>query len=286
MNKKNKKNKKPLRLYKGLYKKIPARIRLLLTIAVFILLALLLKGMSGYFFHDGSDTKAHLKDNGSKNFSDGIEDNEEEQIKPEPKEVIIVIDPGHGGEDYGAIYGEICEKDINIDISKRFGKLLEEKGLKVVYTRETDVFVDLDPRVDIANSLDATLFISVHNNYMPGNSQYRGTETLYCPPVNARYSNMDGEKLALIVQEELVKTLGTIDNGIIYRPNLAVIRKTNMPAVIAEIAYMSNASDRANLMKDGFRQKSAEALLRAVMKALEKMEAVRDEDGVWKVTEE
>jgi N-acetylmuramoyl-L-alanine amidase len=200
-----------------------------------------------------------------------------------PKEVIVVIDPGHGGEDLGAYNGTLYEKDINLDISLKLGKLLEELGVNVVYTRKTDVFVDLDPRVDLANKLDATLFISVHSNSMPDNSDYRGTETLYCPPANPKYSKMDGKKLAVIVQKELVKTLGTVDNGIIERPNLAVLRKTVMPAVIAEIAYISNPSDRAKLSDDSFRKKAAQALANAVMKALDEMGAVVDENGTYTI---
>jgi len=189
--------------------------------------------------------------------------------------------------DLNLYYGDFhALKDINLDISKRLGKKLGEAGIMVVYTREEDVFVDLDPRVDIANNLDAALFISVHSNSMPDNSQYKGTETLYCPPVNETDGKMDGRKLAVIVQEELVKTLKTIDNGIIYRPNLAVLRKTKMPAVIAEIAYISNASDREKLKKVEFRQKAADALSNAVIKALDKMNAKKDENGIWKLPEE
>ncbi|HOM01265.1 MAG TPA: N-acetylmuramoyl-L-alanine amidase [Acetivibrio sp.] len=206
--------------------------------------------------------------------------------KSRPKEVIVVIDPGHGGEDLGAYNGTFYEKDINLDISLKLGELLEELGVKVVYTRKTDVFIDLDPRVDLANRLDATLFISVHSNSMPDNSDYRGTETLYCPPVNPKYSKMDGKKLATIVQKELISALGTVDNGIIERPNLAVLRKTVMPAVIAEIAYISSPSDRAKLKDTAFRQKAAQALADAVMKALDEMGAVKDENGGYTIIED
>jgi len=115
----------------------------------------------------------------------------------------------------------------------KLGKLLEDLGVKVVYTRETDVFVDLDPRVELANRLDATLFISVHSNSLPDNSEYKGTETLYCPS-------------STIVQKELINALGTVDNGIIERPNLVVLRKTVMPAVIAEIASCAGSCKCGN----------------------------------------
>lgn len=79
------------------------------------------------------------------------------------------------------------------------------------------------------------------------------------------------------------KDLGTVDNGIIERPNLAVLRKTVMPAVIAEIAYISNPSDRAKLSDDSFRKKAAQALANAVMKALDEMGAVVDENGTYTI---
>src|SRR5690606_36058473 len=135
----------------------------------------------------------------------------------------------------------------------------------------------------MANDLDATLFISVHNNSMPDNPNYKGTETLYCPSQNLVYDNMDGKKLAAIVQRNLVSTLSTIDNGIVERPNLVVVIKTMMPAVIAEIAYLSNAQDRELLKQEEFRQKAAHALADSVFEALEVMGAEKDEEAVWKI---
>ncbi|MDQ2085943.1 N-acetylmuramoyl-L-alanine amidase [Herbivorax sp. ANBcel31] len=205
----------------------------------------------------------------------------EEEI--EDDEVIVVIDPGHGGEDLGTYYRDMLEKDLNLDISLRMGPIIEEAGINVVYTRTEDEDVSLDERAFIANTLDATLFVSIHNNAMPGNPNYRGTETLYCAPQTPVYSKMDGQKFASIVQKNLVNTLNTIDNGTLHRPNLAVLRKTAMPAVIAEIAYVTNASDRELLRQDEFKQKAAQALADSVFEALEVMEAKVDEEGVWRV---
>lgn len=268
-----------------LYLRIPPKMRIIVLVLGIAILAAAGIGIKNQVMSRGSEGgNDYLTGDGNKvidnnDNADGTR-NTDEAI---PKEVIVVIDPGHGGEDLGAYNGTLYEKDINLDISLKLGKLLEELGVNVVYTRKTDVFVDLAPRVDLANKLDATLFISVHSNSMPDNSDYRGTETLYCPPANPKYSKMDGKKLAVIVQKELVKTLGTVDNGIIERPNLAVLRKTVMPAVIAEIAYISNPSDRAKLSDDSFRKKAAQALANAVMKALDEMGAVVDENGTYTI---
>lgn len=211
------------------------------------------------------------------------ESGEELPREPVDKEVIVVIDPGHGGEDFGTYHGNILEKDLNLDISVRMGSIIEGAGINVLYTRTEDKDVELDERAYMANNLDAALFISVHNNSMQDNPGYRGTETLFCPSQNPVYDSMDGKKLAEIVQRNLVSVLNTVDNGIIERPNLVVLRKTKMPAVIAEIAYLSNASDRELLKQDEFRQKAARALADSVFEALEVMGAKKDEDGVWKV---
>lgn len=206
-------------------------------------------------------------------------------VTPSPKEVVVVIDPGHGGIDQGATFGTFYEKDVNLDISLKMGQILREYDLKVVYTRTEDVEVGLEERAALANAQDATLFISVHNNSMPDNLSYKGTETLYCAPANPKYSKMNGAKLASIVQKQLLSALGTIDNGAISRPNLLVLRKTSMPAVIAEIAYMSNSSEREMLKKESFRQSAANALANGVIKALEVMDAQKDDNGTWLVKE-
>ncbi|MCX7710321.1 MAG: N-acetylmuramoyl-L-alanine amidase [Clostridia bacterium] len=209
----------------------------------------------------------------------------QEEVLPEepkvPREPLIVIDPGHGGEEWGTYRGDMIEKNINLDISLRMGRLLKDEGIKIAYTREKDVYLGLKERANFANDLNADLFISVHNNDMPGQPDYKGTETLYCPPQKPVFDSMDGQKLATIVQRELVKTLKTVDNGTIYRPNLAVIRRTKMPAVIAEIGYITNASDRARLASAEFRQKAALALANAVKKAIEVMGAKKQDDGKW-----
>lgn len=198
-----------------------------------------------------------------------------------PKNVVIVIDPGHGGEETGTSYGSVEEKKINLDISLRAGRLIESEGINVLYTRKTDVYVGLKERAEFANKNDAVLFLSIHNNMMPDDPGYRGTETLYCTPRNPAPGVMDGEKFATIVQRELVTSLKTRDNGTIYRPNLAVTRRTDMPAVIAEVAYISNRSDRARLQDSDFRQNTASALERAVIKTLTSMGAKKQADGKW-----
>ena len=96
----------------------------------------------------------------------------------EKGEFVLVIDPGHGGKDPGAVNGKNQEKTINLNIALKMGKLIEEncKNIKVIYTRKTDVFVELYKRADIANKAGADMFISVHTNSAKSKSAY-GAET-------------------------------------------------------------------------------------------------------------
>lgn len=264
------------------YSKLPMKLRFLLMLVFFLILFAVSVSLKGGKDNGENSNNPGMVEDNRENGKDSSRDDNGNTI-PIKKEVKVVIDPGHGGEDLGATKDLLYEKDLNLDISLKLGKLLKDLGINVIYTRETDIDVGLDERVNIANNIDATLFISVHNNYMPNDSGYKGTETLYCVPLNPVEGKMNGKKLADIVQKKLVNTLKTVDNGIIERPNLVVLRKTNMPAVIAEIAYMSNSSDRAKLIDDGFRKNAAEALSEAVMEALDFMQAKKDEDGKWTV---
>ncbi|MGE5472879.1 MAG: N-acetylmuramoyl-L-alanine amidase family protein [Ignavibacteriales bacterium] len=186
------------------------------------------------------------------------------------KQKIVVIDPGHGGSTAGAKYGGIKEKDLNLDVSRRLYSLLKSKGIKVYLTRKGDSTLSLSQRYNFANSVKASLFVSVHHNALPNNKTYKGTETLYSPS-SISLKGMSSKKLANIAQTELVKRLGTINRGIISRPRLAVLRHTNMPSIIAEIGYMTNKNERARIKNSSFKQKSAEALCSAVLKALNQM---------------
>lgn len=175
------------------------------------------------------------------------------------KKKIIVIDAGHGGKDPGAIFSAILEKGLNLDIAKRLGKLLTDKGYEVIFTRENDTFIELVGRAEIANKNNADLFIGIHNNSMP--KGFFGSMTLY----NGKDNNgsISNEDYAYIVQKRLEK-LGIGKIGVRERNDLVVLKNVNAPAIIAEIACMSNKKDLKLLMKSSFRQKVAEQLFEAV----------------------
>lgn len=97
----------------------------------------------------------------------------------EAKDFVVVIDAGHGGHDPGAVGNFSQEKEINLKVALKLGKLIGDQcpGVKVIYTREKDVFLSLNRRAAIANNAKADLFISIHTNALPGNQRVRGTST-------------------------------------------------------------------------------------------------------------
>ena len=184
-------------------------------------------------------------------------------LKPYTKtDKLVVIDPGHGGSDSGAAYAGIREKDLNLKIALKVDEILKSKGIKTYMTRNDDTFVPLYDRANMANDLNAALFLSIHNNAF--NKNEYGTETLCFPGDKSR-------QFASIVQKTLVNALGTRNKGIIYRPNLVVLHATKMPAALAEIAYITNDGDRKKLLDEQFMENAAKALADSVIEALNVM---------------
>lgn len=174
----------------------------------------------------------------------------------------VVLDPGHGGPDSGAVQNFIHEKDLNLDITLRAARLFADKGWNVVLTRRTDVEPSLLERADAANIVNATVFISVHHNSLPEETLYRsrefGTTVLYnSSALNPAYD------LARIMQDELIGSLGTQREVMQDRPKLVVLNSTWVPSVLPEGVMMPNPAN-AKLILDRFqRQRSAEAIVRA-----------------------
>ncbi|HPV02823.1 MAG TPA: N-acetylmuramoyl-L-alanine amidase [Clostridiales bacterium] len=189
-------------------------------------------------------------------------------VRPARKDQrIVVIDAGHGGTATGARYGDLYEKDLNLDIARRLESLLKSKGVQTYMIRSDDSNVDNYERAYIANMLGASLYLSIHNN-AAGKSSVKGTMTLCYPSTKSGFT---GRQFAQIIQERMVAALKTTDLKVRLRPDLIVLRETYMPAALAEVAFMTNRQDRENLRNGSFRQTAAEALCGSVMEALEKI---------------
>lgn len=150
----------------------------------------------------------------------------------------IVIDPGHGGSDFGATYNGRTEKDDNLNLALAVGQILENNGIDVVYTRTSDVYNTPLEKATMANNAGADFFVSIHRNSLPTPNTGSGVETLVF--------NDSGTKaeMARNINSELAK-LGFNNRGVIERPNLAVLRRTKMPALLVEAGFINNDADNA-----------------------------------------
>jgi N-acetylmuramoyl-L-alanine amidase len=172
------------------------------------------------------------------------------------RDMTIVLDAGHGGHDTGAIGPNgTLEKEMNLDIIRRTEKILAQLGARVLLTRGNDVFIPLDDRPGLANTRKADLFISVHCNSSPRRNSSSGTQTYYRTPQSASF--------AAAMHTELVRALG-LKNGGVRTANFLVIRKSLMPAILLEIAYLNNDEEEALLRSPAFRQKAAEAIVNGI----------------------
>lgn len=188
---------------------------------------------------------------------------------------VIVIDAGHGGTEpgtLGELDGEVVvkEKDINLKIANRVIKILRDKGYNIIATRTTDTYVGLTTRAEIANSADADLFVSIHNNSFE-DPQAQGTLTMYAYDDPKEGNNISGKTIAQIMQKELVKGTQGQDRGLLKNPQIVVIRKTEMPAILVECLFMSNEEDLLELLDDERLDKIAEHIAKGIENICEKM---------------
>lgn len=208
-----------------------------------------------------------------------------------PANFQIVLDAGHGGWDLGTVGKKgLLEKDLVLDIVQRLGKLIETKlGAQVVYTRQDDSYLALEKRAEIANIARADLFLSVHANYSDL-ATARGVETYYTTTyssikartdddsaalknvnwtgVDIREKVMDSHRLAADIQQSLYGGLAArnpdLRNRGVKEAQYVVLTGTQMPAVLAEVSFVSSPSDEDKLQSSEYRQQIAESLYRGV----------------------
>jgi N-acetylmuramoyl-L-alanine amidase len=173
-----------------------------------------------------------------------------------PSETVIVLDAGHGGSDPGAMRADVQEKDITLGIIEKLKKILEAKGARIVLTRHDDTFVSLEDRAKITNQVGPNLFLSVHINSLESTSNAFGIETYFQTELS--------RPLAERVHASLVAGLGTPDRNI-RRARFYVINHTPVPAILAEVGYITNKAERDRLINSDYQQKVASALARGVM---------------------
>jgi len=173
---------------------------------------------------------------------------------------LIMIDPGHGGQDSGARGRKLLEKDVNLDVAIRIAQRLATQDCTAILTRDSDVFVDLFDRAKLARQLAVDAFVSIHCNAMPQPDTNWGTETYYYTP----QSNM----LAVILQQQLLETLGRKDNGV-RQARFVVIRENEIPSVLLELMYLNHQQEEQLLTKPEVRAAAAEAVVRGLRQYFE-----------------
>ena len=182
---------------------------------------------------------------------------------------IIYIDPGHGGIDPGSIYKDIYEKDINLSICLLLQKELENKGARVLLTRNGDYDLstpntstrkksDLNNRVRIINDSKADMYISIHLNSI-NSVIWHGAQVFYDDV------NINNKKIALIMQEELKNNLNT-DREIKEISNMLLNRKVTIPGVLIEVGFLSNDNERYLLKKEKYQKKIAQIIVNGTIK--------------------
>jgi len=178
----------------------------------------------------------------------------------------VVLDPGHGGPDPGAIgIGGIRETDVVLEVSKIVQKLLSEKGVKVKLTRKNEVDLDLPPRVSFANNINADIFVSIHANASRGKRRdINGLETFY-------FRGWRGRLLAKRIQKEILRVSpGSPDRGV-KQGGFYVIKNTKMPAVLVEIGFLTGRLDARRLEKTAHRKRIAYAIAKGILEYLSKV---------------
>ena len=171
----------------------------------------------------------------------------------------ICIDPGHSGKiEPGACTAGVTEAAINLEVAKIAGRMLEKFGHQVLLTRTGEVDNDwLSWRCEAAWAFDADIFVSIHCNASNDESA-KGTETFYFP------GSETGHALARCIQSELVAFCHTVDRNVKTNNEWTVLLETAMPAVLVELAFLTNDAERAKLTSDMGKRQFAEGLVRGI----------------------
>lgn len=174
---------------------------------------------------------------------------------------VIVVDPGHGGSDPGAVNSRLgyYEKNIVLSVGLKLKQKLEQAGAIVVMTRSNDTYVSLSDRSALANRSHADAFISIHVN-AAGTSAAHGTETYW----NRRHASAESKRLAEQIQKQLIAHLNTYNRGV-KEANFHVIRESKMASVLVELGFISNDQEAKKLVSDSFQNQAANAIYSGVV---------------------
>lgn len=180
----------------------------------------------------------------------------------------MMLDSGHGGSDPGAVYRGRREKDDTLRLTLAVGEILQENGIEVLYTRTTDVYLSPYERAVEANQAGVDFFLSIHRNSYPTDNEVMGVESLIYDLSGLKY------QMAQEINEQL-ETVGFVDLGVKARPNLVVLKRTKMPAVLIEVGFINSDTDN-QLFDDNF-QDIAQSIADGILDTLESNGLIQEE---------
>jgi N-acetylmuramoyl-L-alanine amidase len=216
--------------------------------------------------------------------------------KPKPFAVVI-LDPGHGGNDSGAICGGILEKDLTLDVARRIDRLLDSEGVSTLMTRLGDTYVSLAERAALANRVKNSILVSIHFNE-DNKPVASGVETYYAEHQIAPASflaswlpflrrplveapNPESQKLATFIQDALVARTRAVNRGT-RAGRFFVISNVTIPAVLVEGGFLTNKEDVSKLATQDYRDQIAAAVADGILRY---REAAGQESSTLAVTE-
>ena len=191
---------------------------------------------------------------------------------------VVIIDPGHGGQDSGMIRAGLLEKDLALDVARRLDRILQTKGIPTLLTRSGDSYISLAGRAATANREQSALFVSIH--FDDAKPTATGVETYYAArrassaPMIASWlpflrppeqENFESQSLAGLVQESLVAKTHAVNRGT-RAEQFYVIANVKHPAVLIEGGFLTNNDDAAKLVTEDYREQLAAAVADGVIK--------------------
>ena len=174
--------------------------------------------------------------------------------------VTVMLDAGHGGVNPGAVYEGRQEKDDALALVLAIGPILQNNGIDVLYTRTTDVYQTPLQKAELANEADVDYFVSIHRNSFPEDNVVSGVESLVYDLSGVKY------EMAQNINAQL-ETVGFVDLGVKARPNLIVLRRTKMPAVLVEAGFINSNTD--NMLFDASFQAIAQAIADGIIETID-----------------
>ena len=199
--------------------------------------------------------------------------------RPEPVSV-VVLDPGHGGQDSGAMAGNLLEKDLTLDVAQRIDRLLGAQGVATLMTRVGDAYVSLADRSALANRVAAAVFVSIHFNdgsrpvvsgvetYFAAHQTRSGPAVAAWLPllqrISTEESNVESQSLAGFIQQELVARTQSANRGI-KAEQFYVLANVRHPAVLVEAGFLTNKEDVTKLADANYREHLAIAISNGIL---------------------